>query len=209
MPPVQWVDDIADAGGALYCFHIEATSEPKFHLCAIWKVTDTVSISPQAEPVALVKKIHDRGMKAGVAISPDTPSTAVTDEVGNAADMILVMTVYPGSFSSHEDRIFPTNCNAYNNLSIGRGGQKFIERCVPKVSELRARFPDKDIEVDGGVGPKTVGQCADAGKFVIPFLTNHGIPLMIKCACAPLFSHCYYYPHREQRHRRGYGYIRR
>ena len=35
-------------------------------------------------------------MKAGVAISPDTPSTAVTDEVGNAADMILVMTVYPG-----------------------------------------------------------------------------------------------------------------
>lgn len=24
----QWVDDIADAGGALYCFHIEATSKP-------------------------------------------------------------------------------------------------------------------------------------------------------------------------------------
>lgn len=47
--------------------------------------------------------------------------------------------------------------------STGRGGQKFIERCVPKVSELRARFPDKDIEVDGGVGPKTVGACADAG----------------------------------------------
>lgn len=23
----QWVDDIADAGGALYCFHHEATSE--------------------------------------------------------------------------------------------------------------------------------------------------------------------------------------
>ena len=35
-------------------------------------------------------------MKAGVAISPDTPSTAITDEVGEAADMLLVMTVYPG-----------------------------------------------------------------------------------------------------------------
>ena len=23
--PERWVDDIADAGGALYCFHIEAT----------------------------------------------------------------------------------------------------------------------------------------------------------------------------------------
>ena len=80
-------------------------------------------------------------MKAGVAISPDTPSTVVTDEIGAAADMILVMTVYPG-----------------------RGGQKFIDRCVPKVAELRERFPEKDIEVDGGVGPKTVDQCADAGK---------------------------------------------
>ena len=80
-------------------------------------------------------------MQAGVAISPDTPSTTVTDEIGAAADMILVMTVHPG-----------------------RGGQKFIERCVPKVSELRARFPEKNIEVDGGVGPNTIDQCANAGQ---------------------------------------------
>lgn len=120
--PEKWVDDIADAGGSLYCFHLEATSSP----------------------LPLIEKIHKRGMKAGVAISPDTPSSAVTDDIGNATDMILVMTVYPG-----------------------RGGQKFIERCVPKVSELRTRFPNKDIEVDGGVGPKTVGQCADAGSNVI------------------------------------------
>lgn len=46
---------------------------------------------------------------------------------------------------------------------LGRGGQKFLDRCVTKVSELRARFPGIDIEVDGGVGPKTVGVCADAG----------------------------------------------
>ena len=80
-------------------------------------------------------------MKAGVAISPDTPSSAVTVAIADAADMLLVMTVYPG-----------------------RGGQKFLERCVPKVAELRARFPDKDIEVDGGVGPKTIDVCADAGE---------------------------------------------
>ncbi|KII93861.1 hypothetical protein PLICRDRAFT_121998 [Plicaturopsis crispa FD-325 SS-3] len=120
--PEKWVNDIADAGGALYCFHLEATSDP----------------------VAVIKLIHGRNMKAGVAISPDTPSTAITDEVAAVADMLLVMTVYPG-----------------------RGGQKFIERCVPKVTELRARFPDKDIEVDGGVGPSTIGVCADAGSNVI------------------------------------------
>jgi len=120
--PEKWVNDIADAGGSLYCFHLEATSDP----------------------LSLITSIHDRKMKAGVAISPDTPSSHITDEVANAADMLLVMTVYPG-----------------------RGGQKFLDRCVPKVSELRARFPDKDIEVDGGVGLGTIGACADAGSNVI------------------------------------------
>jgi len=120
--PEKWVNDIADAGGALYCFHLEATDAP----------------------LPLIDVIHARGMKAGVAISPDTPSTAITDQVAEVADMLLVMTVYPG-----------------------RGGQKFLERCVPKVAELRARFPDKDIEVDGGVGPKTVDVCAEAGSNVI------------------------------------------
>jgi ribulose-phosphate 3-epimerase len=36
-------------------------------------------------------------MKAGVAISPDTPSVVITDEIAAAADMLLVMTVYPGT----------------------------------------------------------------------------------------------------------------
>jgi len=120
--PEKWVNDIADAGGALYCFHMEATSDP----------------------LPLIDAIHERKMKAGVAISPDTPSSVITDKIAAAADMLLVMTVYPG-----------------------RGGQKFLERCIPKVSELRARFPDKDIEVDGGVGPKNIDLCAHAGSNVI------------------------------------------
>ncbi|KZT44525.1 Ribulose-phosphate 3-epimerase [Sistotremastrum suecicum HHB10207 ss-3] len=120
--PEKWVDDIAAAGGALYCFHLEATSDP----------------------LALIDVIHGKKMKAGVAISPDTPSSAITDQVANAADMLLVMTVYPG-----------------------RGGQKFLDRCLPKVADLRARFPEKDIEVDGGVGPSTIDACAHAGSNVI------------------------------------------
>lgn len=98
-------------------------------------------------------------MRAGVAISPDTPSTAITDDVGNAADMLLVMTVYPG---------MALRCRYWLGGSYdryqGRGGQKFLERCVPKVAELRARFPSKDIEVDGGVGPSTVDACTHAGE---------------------------------------------
>jgi hypothetical protein len=57
----------------------------------------TVFIS--ADPVSLIDAIHARNMKAGVAISPDTPSAAISDEVGEFADMLLVMTVYPGKFS--------------------------------------------------------------------------------------------------------------
>jgi len=120
--PEKWVNDIADAGGALYCFHLEATRNA----------------------ISLIHAIHERNMKAGVAISPDTSSSAITDEIAQVADMLLVMTVYPG-----------------------RGGQKFLSRCVSKVADLRARFPDKDIEVDGGVGPKTIDSCAEAGSNVI------------------------------------------
>lgn len=45
-------------------------------------------------------------MKAGVAISPDTPSTAITDEIGTAADLLLVMTVYPGKLRMSDQNHF-------------------------------------------------------------------------------------------------------
>ena len=52
-----------------------------------------------ADPLSIIDSIRERNMKAGVAISPDTPSTAITDEIAEAADMLLVMTVYPGTFA--------------------------------------------------------------------------------------------------------------
>lgn len=58
--------------------------------------------------------------------------------------MVLVMTVHPGF-----------------------GGQKFMASELPKVQELRKRYPDLNIEVDGGLGPATIDQAADAGANVI------------------------------------------
>lgn len=55
---------------------------------------------PAADPISLINAIHERNMKAGVAISPDTLSTEISDEVADAADMLLVMTVYPGACPS-------------------------------------------------------------------------------------------------------------
>lgn len=79
-------------------------------------------------------------MKSGLAISPDTPASSITEEMGSNADMLLVMTVHPG-----------------------RGGQKFMPECLKKVEDLRSRFPGKNIQVDGGVGPGNCSQCAKAG----------------------------------------------
>lgn len=58
--------------------------------------------------------------------------------------MVLIMTVEPGF-----------------------GGQKFMASELPKVQELRKRYPELNIEVDGGLGPATIDQAADAGANVI------------------------------------------
>lgn len=48
-----------------------------------------------------VKKIHETGADAGVAVNPDTPLSAVTD-VMDQVEMILIMSVYPGFAESSE-----------------------------------------------------------------------------------------------------------
>ncbi len=58
--------------------------------------------------------------------------------------MVLIMTVEPGF-----------------------GGQKFMASELPKVQALRKKYPDLNIEVDGGLGPGTIDQAADAGANVI------------------------------------------
>jgi len=62
-------------------------------------------------------------MKVGIALKPKTPASAVFP-FGDSVDLILVMTVEPGF-----------------------GGQSFMEDMMPKVAEIRAKYPGKDIEV--------------------------------------------------------------
>ena len=49
----------------------------------------------------------------------------------------------------------------------GFGGQKFMASELPKVQAIREKYPDLNIEVDGGLGPGTIGQAAEAGANVI------------------------------------------
>lgn len=105
---------------------------------------ESLTSSSPAKPQECIDLIHSHQMLAGVAISPETPSSSITDSIGNSADLLLVMTVRPG-----------------------RGGQKFMPECLDKVSDLRQRFPGKNIQVDGGVGSGNACQCAKAGSNVL------------------------------------------
>ena len=94
-----------------------------------------------------LRRIKDRGVSAGVAISPMTPLSAI-EEVIEYADMILVMTVEPG---------FP--------------GQKFIDSMVQKVKRLREIIDVSDydplIQVDGGINLDNIRRISEAGADVI------------------------------------------
>ncbi|CAG8471089.1 6467_t:CDS:2 [Paraglomus occultum] len=120
--PDKWVEDFAKAGASMYTFHIEAAGE---------------------DSKALIDKIHEHGMRAGVAVKPKTPIETVFP-IADVMDMCLVMTVEPGF-----------------------GGQKFMEKCIEKVKVLREKFPNLDIEVDGGLGLDNIDIAANAGANVI------------------------------------------
>lgn len=96
-----------------------------------------------SKPLELIKLIKENGMKAACAIKPGTP-VDVLFELAPLLDMALVMTVEPGF-----------------------GGQKFMANMMPKVEELRSKFPNLNIQVDGGLGKGTVEIAAEAGANVI------------------------------------------
>ena len=64
--------------------------------------------------------------------------------MANLADLILVMTVKPGF-----------------------GGQEFHAKALAKIRRLRKLFPDKDIEVDGGITADTAVLACQAGANVL------------------------------------------
>lgn len=103
----------------------------------------TFHLEATADASALCRKIQEAGMKVGIALKPGTPVETILP-YSDLFDVALIMTVEPGF-----------------------GGQRFMEDMMSKVQFLRTNFPHLDIEVDGGVGPSTVDQCAEAGANMI------------------------------------------
>lgn len=110
----QWVKDIAEAGGSSYTFHLEAACESSREEVVGRQVL--IGAPSSDDPMEVVKRIKAEKMRAAVAINPGTPTSEISNELGEAVDMILVMTVWPGY-----------------------GGQKFMKECMPKVCVSQRR----------------------------------------------------------------------
>ncbi len=95
----------------------------------------------------LADKIHDLGLKAGVALNPET-GIEVIENVLNRFERILIMTVHPGF-----------------------GGQSFLPELLKKITALKdmiASLPRPSfIEVDGGINLRTAPQVVNAGADIL------------------------------------------
>ncbi len=119
--PASFIAPFAKAGADLITIHYEAASNP----------------------LATLKKIRAAGVKAGLALKPDTPVEKVRRYLAYI-DLLLIMTVYPGF-----------------------GGQDFLPQSPARISQARKMINASGkkiwLQVDGGIHAKTVNLAAKAG----------------------------------------------
>ena len=123
--PIRYVEAFQKAGADYVTVHLEACEDVKTTL----------------------DKIHACGMKAGLAVNPETDVKELVPYLEDV-EMILIMSVHPGF-----------------------GGQKFIPESLDKIREVRAMLNEKNLEtyiqVDGGIYVENVREVLDAGANVI------------------------------------------
>jgi len=89
---------------------------------------EIISVHVEANnPREALVKINEKKIKSGIAFNPSTPKEKIIPYL-DIADMILVMSVEPGY------------C-----------GQSFHENAIDRVKYFKTNYPNKIIEVDGGV----------------------------------------------------------
>jgi len=124
--------------------------EPDRHLATFQRAgADGITVHWEACPHLhrTLVSIRELDCRAGAAINPSTP-TECLDDVLEACDLALVMTIDPGF-----------------------GGQQLIPRTLHKVEQLRAEIDRQglptEVEVDGGVEISNAAACVDAGATVL------------------------------------------
>ena len=126
--PLQVVEEYAKCGADYLTFHYEACKN-------------------DAEVFAVIDKIHEYGMKAGISVKPNTPVAKVYPFL-HSLDLVLIMSVEPGL-----------------------GGQKFIDLSLNKITALKNKINEEKvsvlISVDGGINDVTGPDCVMMGADVL------------------------------------------
>lgn len=123
--PEQFIEQFREVGADVITVHYEAC--PHIH--------------------RTLQQIKATGAKAGIALNPGTPVSAVKDLI-EEADLFCLMSVNPGF-----------------------GGQKFIYETLRKTRELSDMITERNakaiIEIDGGVGLQNAEALLKAGARVL------------------------------------------
>ncbi|MEM3555562.1 MAG: ribulose-phosphate 3-epimerase [Candidatus Micrarchaeia archaeon] len=91
-----------------------------------------------------LKEICEKeGCELGLVLNPETGVEKLEQYVKDVS-RVLVMAVHPGFY-----------------------GQKYMPEVEEKIRALRERFPELEIEVDGGVNPETARRACGAGANVL------------------------------------------
>lgn len=100
----------------------------------------------EPEPLELIQHVRSLGKRVGLAFNPDFALAKVEPWLDDI-DLALCMTVFPGF-----------------------GGQAYIPESTDRIRQLRAWIdrlnPACDLEVDGGIDARTIGEAAAAGATV-------------------------------------------
>lgn len=104
----------------------------------------TVHVEAAVHLHRTLERIRELGARPGVSLNPGTPLHTL-DEILPYVDLVLIMSVNPGF-----------------------GGQRFIPTSTQKIAALKRMIDERglwgvEIEVDGGVSPKTAPEIVEAG----------------------------------------------
>ncbi len=123
---------------------------PERYLEAFAKAgADSLTVHQETCPdlAATLAQIRSLGVRAGVAVNPDTPVESIR-AVAADLDLLVIMSVQPGF-----------------------GGQKYIDGSTDKIRRARALLDEvggrAELEVDGGVDASNAAAVAAAGATVL------------------------------------------
>ena len=105
---------------------------------------EIISVHVEANnPREALVKINEKNIKSGIAFNPSTPKEKIIPYL-DIADMVLIMSVEPGY------------C-----------GQSFHENAIDRVKYFKTNYPNKIIEVDGGVSTQNSAILSENGADIL------------------------------------------